>query len=90
MGWKLRGSNVDKRKIFFSPKYPYQFWATSSLLLNGCRGLFQERQGLEVNHTPSSAEVKNECSSTSIPPIYLCDLDDETFTFIKIITIKNT
>jgi len=49
-----------------------------------------KRQGPEVNHThSSSAEVKNEWSYTSIPPIYLCDLDDETFAFIKIITIKN-
>jgi hypothetical protein len=49
-----------------------------------------KRPGPEVNHTPSSAEVKNELSYTSVPPVCIDSLDDETFAFLKIITIKST
>jgi hypothetical protein len=87
------GFECREKEDIFSPKCPYQFRGSPSLLLNVYWGLFPglKRQGPEVNDTPSSsAEVKNEWSYTSIPPVCLCDLDDETFAFIKIITIKST
>jgi hypothetical protein len=40
------------------------------------------RQGREVHHSPpSTAEVKNEWSYTSTPPVYLHGLDTASITF---------
>jgi len=41
-----------------------------------------KRPGRDVNHRPpSNAEVKNEWSYTSIPPICLYGVDNENFNF---------
>jgi hypothetical protein len=45
----------------------------------------REQRGLSFNYSPpSSTEVKNEWSYTSIPPICLHGVDREIFTFIVI------
>ena len=42
------------------------------------------RLGAIKNHSPpSSAEVKNEWSYTSTPPIWLCDMDRNNFMFLQ-------
>ena len=60
-----------------------------SPLFSGYEGslLGVKRSGCDVDHfPPSSAEVKNEWSYTSSPPIYLHRLDMAKFT----ITVLNT
>ena len=43
----------------------------------------------EVDHSPpSSVEVKNEWSYTSVPSIYLYGLDRDTFTFTFVVNRK--
>jgi hypothetical protein len=71
MGWAAipfqQGQNY-----FFSPWYPDRLWAPPSLLSNRHQGLFPPEvtwSGYEADHSsPSSAEVKNIWSHTSIPP----------------------
>lgn len=82
MGWKVPGSNADRRKIFFFSKTSIPVLGFTQSPVKGLPGSLPgvERQGPEANPTPpSSAEA-----------MYLCDLVDETFAFIKIITIKGT
>jgi hypothetical protein len=62
-------------------------WGPPSLPINGHRGSFPEVKWpeREVNHSPpSSAEVKNEWSFTSIPPLRFMALTGKTllFTFL--------
>ena len=75
----VRGSNPGKEKGFFlNPERPDRLWGTPTFLLNGSRGSFPglKRTGRDVdNSSPSSAEVKNEWSYTSTPPLYLHGLD---------------
>jgi hypothetical protein len=69
--------------FFYSEKRPYRLWDPPSFVLNEYRLYFQEvkRPGLEPNHSPpSSTEVKNECSHTPIPPVYLTGVDRDNFT----------
>jgi hypothetical protein len=59
--------------------------------LHGCRvsfpGLRQPRH--QVNHSPpSSAEVKNEWSYTSTPPLCFYSTDREKFTFVRGIYVR--
>jgi hypothetical protein len=72
------------KRFFFSPKRPDRLWGPPSPLFNGYRGSFPglQRPGREVNHSPpSSAEVKNEWSHTSDPPICLHGVNRDNFTF---------
>jgi hypothetical protein len=48
--------------------------AFTSPLTLGCKGLFPrcvKRTGHEVGHSPTSADVKSECRSTSTPPYFI-------------------
>lgn len=48
--------------------------AFTSPLTLGCRGLFPRcltQTGQEAGHSPPSADVKNECRSTSTPPHFI-------------------
>ena len=88
----VRGSNPGKGKpILSSPK-------TSGLALGPTQPpveraieLFHgvKRPGREVNHPlPSTAEIKNERSCTSIHPIRLRGMEKETFTFTFTINLN--
>ena len=78
-GWAFRGSNSGTGNIYFSsPKYPDRLWGPSGFLFNGRRGSFPViwRPACDAEHSlPSSADVKNEWSYTSTPPIYLHGVD---------------
>jgi len=83
MGWEIWGLNPGKGKKFFSsPKCPDWLWGPTILLYRGYWGFFKEvkQPGCEVDHSPpSSAEVKNEWSCTSNPPICLHGMEKEGF-----------
>jgi hypothetical protein len=69
------------------PGGPDRLLCPLSLLLNGYSTPFPEvkRTGRESNHLPaSSAEVKNEWSYTSSPPICLHGVHRENFTFLTL------
>ena len=69
-GLNGRVSNPGRSKTFcFSPKHPDWPWGPLNLLFNRYQGYFLQVKRLwhDVNHSPpSSAEVKNEWSHTSI------------------------
>jgi hypothetical protein len=79
-GFELRG-----RQIFsLLQNFPERFWDPPGLSFNMYCGFFLlvKRLGCEVNQSPtSSAEVKNEWSYTSTPPICLHGVDRENFVF---------
>jgi hypothetical protein len=58
--------------IFSSPRCPYWFWGSPSLLYNGYRWTLSpgiKRPGREADYSPqTSAEVKNTWIYTSTPP----------------------
>lgn len=66
----------EGQDIFSSPNYPDQLWGPLSLLFTGFRGALKWGQAVvspmrnwlrcEVNHSPSSAEVENEMSYSSV------------------------
>jgi hypothetical protein len=61
-------------EFFPSPPRPDRLWSPPSFLSSGYQGhsLGVKRPGREADHSPpSSAEVKNAWSCTSIPPIHL-------------------
>ena len=69
----VQGSNPVKGKgVFSSPKRSHRLWAPPRLLFCGHRGSFP---GLELS-PPSSAEVKNQWSHTSL--ILLCRYNSDT------------
>lgn len=71
-------------RLFLSPKRPDWFWCPPSLLWNWYRGSFTEVKlpGRESDHSsPSDAEVENDWSYTSAPPICLHGVRMENFTF---------
>ena len=84
-GWTVRGSNPHRNIRFFCfPTQPYRLWDPSIFLYNAYRSSFQglKRPGREANHqSSSSAEVKNEWSYTSAPPLLLNVVDRKNFTF---------
>jgi hypothetical protein len=62
----------------------------ASLPFSGYRRCFPgvKQPEHEISHSsPSRAEVKKECSSTSAPPICLRGLDRKTFTFYLIVLV---
>jgi hypothetical protein len=76
---------AEVRDFSFLQNLPYLLWGLVSLVFNGYQGSFPgvKRPGREVNHSPpSSAEVKNEWSYTSTPPICLHCVDRENFAFL--------
>ena len=73
-----------------SPKRLDVVWGPPSFLFSGCRGSCRGLKGpwRDVDYPPpSSAEVKNEWSCTTIPPIRLhgVDGDDISFTIINLL-----
>jgi hypothetical protein len=85
----LDGSGVrtqaGARYIFLRQKGPVLHWGPQILLFTGYRCYFPgiKRPGLDVDRSPpSNAEVKNEWSYTSTPPICLYDVDGVTFVII--------
>jgi hypothetical protein len=83
MAWTVRGFN-RARGDFSSPKRQDQLWNQPSILFSGYRAsLLVKRPMREFSHAPpSSAEVKNEWSYTSIPPVCLHSMDRANFTYI--------
>ena len=81
--WTVHDSNLIMDKIYSSaPKRPNGLCGTPSLLFSRYPGSFLEvkRSGREVNHSPpSSADVKNEWSCTSAPPVCLRGMDRSKF-----------
>jgi hypothetical protein len=67
-----RSLSPGRGNIFSSPRRPYRFWGPTSLIFNGCQGIFLwgvKRTGRESDHLPpTNAEVKNTWIYTSIPP----------------------
>ena len=78
-------STLVKGKNFFSsPNRPERLWVPLSLHYDGYRGSFSgvKWPGHKYDHSPrSSAEVKNEWSYTSAPPIRFHGVEKENFTF---------
>jgi len=65
------GSIPGRNKGFFcSPKRPDWLWSPPSISFRGTGSSFSTVKWPrpEADHSPPSAEVKNECSYTSIPP----------------------
>jgi len=70
MGWKVKGLNHSRAKLFSYKKYPDLLWGTPSLILSGFGVSFLGEKELEcaVDHWRlSGAEVKNRWSFTSSP-----------------------
>ena len=63
---------------FFS-KRPVVIWDTPSVVFSGYRVLFPAYNVWRVMNTPSSVEVKNEWSYTSIPSLCLHSMDRKHF-----------
>jgi hypothetical protein len=86
----LGGSGFESQQgvgdFFSSPKYPDRPQSPPTHLFNGVGFYFLESggPGRDVDHSlPSSTEVKNEWSYTSVPPMCLYDVhgDEATFYF---------
>ena len=83
-GWSVAWILAGERDFLFSKTIQILLWGTPSLLFNGHQGSFP---GIKLpcfkvdHHLPSSAEVKNERSYTSTPPICLHGTDRDNFTF---------
>ena len=76
-------SCLGERDLF--PKYPNRLWDPLSFLPTGYRCSWPgvNRPGHDVdNSSPSSAEVKNEWSYTTTPPIWFHDVDKENINFV--------
>jgi hypothetical protein len=69
---------------FSSPERLDRLWGTPSLLFNGCRGRFPRVKRLwpHVDHSPSSAELKNEWSFNFTPLIRLHGVYRHNFTYV--------
>jgi hypothetical protein len=84
-GWTIRGSNLGRSKRFLpSPNRPDWLWDLPSFLSNGYWGFFPGSKAAGAWSWPSprsNAEVKNEWSYTSTPPICLYDIYRDNFTF---------
>ena len=75
--WSCTGTRlwVGWSEVWFSsPYYPDWLWGLPSLLFGGYQGSFPgvKQLGCDFNHVPTfSAEVKNEWSYASTPPVCL-------------------
>jgi len=82
----LDGSGFEFRqgqRFFSSPKRPNRLWDPPNLLISGYRRSLPEIKRLRCAYdiwNPSSADVKNEWSYTSSPPIFLLGVDRDSFT----------
>jgi hypothetical protein len=81
-GWTIWGLYSGQGKwVVSSPKRRERLWVPRNFLFNWCRGSFP---GIRRSEHPSTTEVKNEWSDTSISPIcfqeqlyiHLCCLDE--------------
>jgi hypothetical protein len=90
-GGQSRGSNPGKGRRFLSyPKHPDQLWSPHSTvsMVTGVLAFGVKRLGRDTDHSPpSSVEVKNEWSSTSVPLICLPGMDRNNFTFNTVLII---
>jgi hypothetical protein len=67
-GWMIGGSSPGRGWEFFSsPPCPERLWGPPSLLSNGYQGLLKRLRREADYSPPSSAEVKNAWSYTSLP-----------------------
>jgi len=67
--WIVFRLSAGARNFSLLQKRPDQLYGRANLLLNRHRWPVAKRPGLELGYSsPSSAEAKNECSYTSIPP----------------------
>jgi len=82
-GRATQGSSPGTGKILFSPQNrPDSIWGPISLTFNEYQSSFLrvERWRREVDHSPpSSAEIKNQWSYASTPPMCFHDVDEENF-----------
>jgi hypothetical protein len=79
--------------IFSSPKRTDRLWGPPSIIFNGFRASLPGVKwfGRGVNHSLlSSAEVKNEWSYTSTPPICLNDADKKKTLAMLLLTANST
>ena len=78
------GVYPSRRQIFSYLKHPVRLWDPPSLLFIGYQGSFPgvKRSGIDTDYSPpSSGEVKNEWSYTSVTPICLPGVYRGNFTF---------
>jgi hypothetical protein len=73
----LEGPGLESRQEHknFLQNRPDRLWGPPSLLFRGYRGFFSgvKLPGREVDHSPAFiAEIRNDWSCTSAPPMYLC------------------
>ena len=88
-GWKVRGSNPGRGLRFFSfPKRPNRLFGQP----DGYRDYFLGVQWpeREVNPLPPTAEVKNEWSYTSTPPVCRRGVGREYFTIFNLNLAKGS
>jgi hypothetical protein len=81
---------LQEHVFLSSSKCPNWLWGPPSLLFNGCEAFFPHGNWwkCEVDHSlPSSAEVRNEWSYTSTPPIFL-HIERDEFTCTCVVNVK--
>ena len=82
-GWSEVRITAGARYLFCYQKYPDRLWGPSSFLFTEYRSISPgvKRPGREAIHSPPPiAQVKNEWSYTSAPPIFLHSIDSDKFT----------
>ena len=84
-GWKVRGYNSGTiKRSYFLYNRPDRIWGPISFLFSRYQNSFPrtEQSRREVDYSPpSSAEIKNEWSYASIPPIRLHGVNRDHFIF---------
>ena len=93
MGWTVRGSTPGRdKRLCFSPE-------TSKMVLAPIQPLIRQvpvlhspevkQTGRKADHsTPSTSEVKNEWTYTSIPPTCLHGVDKERKVYVYVLQIN--
>ena len=81
MGCRVGGSNPGRGKRFsrtvqIGSGAHLAYYSTDTGFFSGGKW-----PGLEIHHSPPTAEVKNEWSYNSAPPICLHSVDKDNFTF---------
>jgi hypothetical protein len=80
VGWTFQGSYP--RSVFSSPKCPDQLCGPTSLLFIGYQGSFLgvKWPGQMTTHLHLVLKLKNECSHTSAPPVYIHGMERDNLT----------